>query len=500
MTRIVARAPGLITAVLAVLFAMVTVPPAGHAAEEVSVTWPARTELNPATTTYVVQVTGVESGIVVVHAADDFEEQVQATPTQEGLRIEFPSDGEWKLAVSVCVARKCAVVSTSPQLYVYSAISFSSNDGELGPDDAPARIWPVAPFDVEWSVERSFGGQVVATGMATGIADGRLPAVDVDLPTGTGVIYRARIVMNGDPYGPLKKTLAFNMTWDDVAPSGSGVHIGPYSPDYDSQRTVYPLPDEGHSYWDFLWIRAEAGSETTGDAHVVIRDSSNEPVFSAWQGGPHSFGIKWDGRDASGQVLPEGAYEATIRVYDRAGNFEELKRTLQVSHQVLGTRTFRATVTPEASVTERRVGRCARLWEPARENWPGSFGYRSTRTCADQDPDEWAVTTFHRLTVPTSVVHDYGDFQITVRGGKSAGAVKDYLRFGYFSTQSGWTGFTHARGGVSSHPGVVVDGDPIIVGEGGEPGAVVWLATNNRGAKFDVKTFTVEYEYVGLVD
>ena len=91
-----------------------------------------------------------------------------------------------------------------------------------------------------------------------------------------------------------------NLLGTDVVAVGNGVHVG----------------EEGSM--DLHW---EAGSDAA-NASITVLDANGSPVFNAElgsiQAGEGSY--TWDGKDETGQRVPEGDYTFVVDAYDKGGN------------------------------------------------------------------------------------------------------------------------------------------------------------------------------------
>ncbi len=207
------------------------------------------------------------------------------------------------------------------------------------------------------------------------------------------------------------------------------------------------------------------------------------PQYAAPNGRALTFAFTWHARGPGGEPLPEGTYDARIRVADAAGNVATYTAPITVSHQQLRREVWTSTVSAASAARYVPPG-CAlcadRCGPVASDRFAGGLSFR-----ACPDPDRGTVAWFS--SAPPVRAAPYDTFRITASGGPTTpgaddvGSISGYQQVGPGDTSA-------------SSPWLYVDLDtsPYLPDQ---QGPVRWYFSTEDGDAFDVATFTVEYRY-----
>ncbi len=489
-------------------------PTAGPASAEgeVTVTWPTMTRFNPTLTPYVVETAYDGPGELRLWRSG-YGGSVLLPSTGQHEAV-FPRNGAFQLGVMLCNP-SCTTVSTSPYLY-----QFKSLDVFLGDDwwpDEP-RFGPHSLVDVQvrpededaaltWEIvpEGSPTDPALASGTHQVTAPTYAP-IDLgapDLVDGARYLLRGTGSADTADFGHLEGTFAVPFTWDAAPPVDTTIDIGHQEridgkTQWVQDRVFYPRYDR---YRDRLFIHLQSGyADRPYGASMTITDADGNLVRER-ELRPGSFDTQhtwdWNGNDETGAHVAEGLYTIVVRAWDRAGNARQVTRSMRVSYAVKKTVVWRKTFTAADTVLDKTVGRCGTLKRPARATWEGSLGYLSRSGC--RRAEDSVVATTNGVHIKHSPVEEYKGIRITVNGGKSAGETDSYLVLYYLDRHDDWVARSQLSGTVGKHPGRWYDGPRAILPDAQDDRPyVIWSAGLAGGAKYDVKSFTVEVKMVIL--
>lgn len=256
-----------------------------------------------------------------------------------------------------------------------------------------------------------------------------------------------------------------------------------------SPSTVYPVVD---GYGDSTRLSVPA-NEALSVLEARVFNSAGSLVRVV-RVGPQPAGTRsvvWNGRTASGTVVPAGSYTFQLAAYDVAGNAALTARTtLAVSWKKLVARTGTQTVTPAASRAGLSIGDCSAIFRPGRSSWVDSYGYYSNYDfpyCDGYTAYDLAAAT-HRFTLPAAV--KYGNVRISAYGASYPGYT-DHGALVYLRPDGSGTGQGAVLGwSAGSYSGPTVPASTLLSGR-----TLTWLTGTVDYNWYDVKSFTINYSY-----
>jgi len=291
----------------------------------------------------------------------------------------------------------------------------------------------VSTYDVDWEVAPA--GQPDAAPLVSGVAhDVDQQFYTIDLPgigpsdvlvQGQRYRYQATLHTDRDPYGPLEGSVFTEFEWDEVN-FAKGIRLGLYDEflreDIRDPEVFYPQRDRAIDWRDTVEFEVvKDGPEVMRETELSVTDSNGDEVWHDSRGGA---GGTWSGRDFDEVIVPEGTYDLHATVVDRQGNAETFVRSIRVSRERLVQMTKEWTLAPKRTMIEKFVGRCASTESPARADWPGSIGLRSSTTgprC--RTPEAQSVQTVHGIYLPPSPFNRYrlyDQVRVSTYGGERA--------------------------------------------------------------------------------
>jgi flagellar hook assembly protein FlgD len=202
-----------------------------------------------------------------------------------------------------------------------------------------------------------------------------------------------------------------------------------------------------------------------------------------------SFAVRWNGRTASGRVVPAGRYNYRFLTRDRLGNTgQSVPHRVAVSDKHLVRHTFTTTVSAKASFRSNLSGACSGVFSPGERGWADSAGYYSDYYCVGSDAGGVAAAV-HQARVPRAM--RYGQVRISAYGGSANGlgdvaAIILVDRRGHLSDAGRGLGPR-----VGPHRGPAADGEDMVTGGG----LLRWLTGTVDANWFDVKDYTVTLKY-----
>ena len=121
--------------------------------------------------------------------------------------------------------------------------------------------------------------------------------------------------------GEYRASLSVVYEKGDVAEASTGaIRVDTVAPEIDVRITEPILSPDDDGRKDSLAVRQNSSAETAFEARIL--DSGGRPVrLWVWSGKLDSF--EWDGRDDSGNLLPDGEYRYIVSGTDEAGNRTE---------------------------------------------------------------------------------------------------------------------------------------------------------------------------------
>lgn len=497
------RPVALLAALATLLAGLVATSSTAEAAEEVSVTWPSATRLNPDSATYTITVEDpVGTGVLIAWWNETTrlgEVDGQGTTT-----LQLTESGDGHVLLTRCpaahaeTAYQCWSVAQSPRLSVYDHLALRSSvvrtpglvDGVgqahlysfVGPDLTGATItgtWRL--------VEKDDPTVAVASGQTAPVYFSRpggqgFVRIPFTVPAGlrtTRHLVVADLTVESDAYGTLTgRVPAARVDVDQIRPRidvSGGIPI------------LYPIVDR---YLDSSRYVVRANEGVTVDLQVVdARGVVVDDRRRQARPGRPAF-ISWDGR-VDDRPVAEGLYTLRLRAADAMNNAVAVVRTVRVSHLVRRAIVFRRSVSASASLVSKSVGRCSTLVKRG-----SALAFASQSRCRG-DASDAVVATNHGLYIPKSFDR-YGSMRVTVHGGPATRSSSDYLVFGYVRGRE----FTHRtvlrRG--STHRGPLVRRPTAHVFDRSTAKPyLIWSNGLAAGSRYVVRKYTVEIRYTALV-
>lgn len=428
--------------------------------------------------------------------------QATSAPYQATIDASGLADGDHTLQIVRCnTAGSLCQPASAPGYTVHLVTALDPVMSQI----SPARISPNGDgrFDAatirytldqsqtaSWSVLNAAGSVVrgpvnlgqLASGAHSFVFDGK-DAAKRPLPSGG---YRVRLDTTVDLGGDssVNGRAERAITVDLKAPTASGVNAIP--------KTVYPVKD---NYVDTTKLIARPSEQLTS-VKVEVRNGAGRVVRILDAGG-YMNGTKqvvWNGRTATGTIVPAGTYRFRFVMRDTAGNDGRTGDVpVVVSAKKLVKYTATKVMVPKPTVTKTLIGSCSRVEYPAKPSWPGSLAYLSNyAVCYDPSASEEVAITQHTLTLPAAT--KYGSIRVSAYGSKDLANFNDIGLVLYQDKGGDLSDY-----GVELHPaarwytGDLVNGSDFVSARKFK----FWAGTS-LGNYYDIKSFKVTYSYFQL--
>jgi flagellar hook assembly protein FlgD len=274
------------------------------------------------------------------------------------------------------------------------------------------------------------------------------------------------------------------VTVDTAAPRLRGAEV--------STRRLFPVRD---GYLDRLTATATLG-ETASRVDLEARTSSGQLVRTVRSApdrgvaaGPVS--VRWNGRDASGRLLPSGRYVVRLVAQDLAGNRRAgPARAVDLSTQRLVQQSGSLTVTARSSLTESFVDDCSFVFRHTTGKRKGWVGYDSSATCSSGDA---FAAADHQVRLPAAV--RYGTVQLSGFGGRGDPQFRDAARVELHDRDQNVSDTAFRLGpAVGTHSGPTVRAEPLLI----RHRLLRWTTSTTGVAWYDVESYTVRFTYFVL--
>lgn len=254
-----------------------------------------------------------------------------------------------------------------------------------------------------------------------------------------------------------------------------------------SASTIFPVAD---GYRDSVAIETRASDDSTIDVTHEIRDAGGALVRTLGPVVLYDSDVQtWDGRDATGRIVPSGRYTVTTLVSDAFDRVTAAAPfTITVSTKRLVQRTFTRTVTAKESLVAKSVGRCSTLKMPSARGWRGSMGLYTGTRCKGSIKAT-LVSTAHALRVPAAL--RYGSIRVTAYGGAAKAEPRSLAYLTYLHPKDGWGADTQMSTRLGDHAGTTVRAGDYLF----KDGTFEWGAYTADGARYDIKNFIVRMTY-----
>jgi flagellar hook assembly protein FlgD len=274
------------------------------------------------------------------------------------------------------------------------------------------------------------------------------------------------------------------VTVDTVAPRlrGAGLsseRVLPVRDDYLDRVTATATLKE-QSRWVALEVRSSSGRLVR-----TVREAPRRGVAP----GPVSVG--WNGRDASGDLVPPGRYAVRLVAQDLAGNRRAgPARPVTLSTQRLVKQSGSLTVTARSSLTESFFDDCSLVFRHTSGKRKGWVGYDSSATCSSGDA---FAAADHQVRLPAAV--RYGSVRLSAFGGRGDPKFRDAARVELHDRAQNIsdTAFRLAPS-VGTHTGPAVPAEPLLI----RHRVLRWTTATTGVAWYDVESYTVRFTYFVL--
>jgi len=486
-----------LAAIVGLLVGMLVASSSANATEDpIAVTWPSVTAFNPTATSYTFHVED-PSGVGVLHAKWGVHYYVPSVPVPHSgdVTMTFPDDQTSTIKIYRCVSSDCVKVAESPTLNVKrdNNLGIVLDESIYGPSQPIAADVYVDPFleplTTQWRIvpyedqegEALASGDVVLTANWTTFH----PPIS-SLPTG----HYAIVVENEqdtEDFGHLTGYASTELRID-AETSLKFTRNKPLS--------FYPAKD---GYQDQVELPV-ASPEYLNRARLTVVAADGSTVYSRSMGGwSPDDPVVFTGRE-TGHVIAPGTYRLVVTAMDYQDNVATATSPpITVFGGQLHKLTFRKTVKASKAVVDKYVGACSTLRKPATRGWKGSLAYLSQTRC--RRPDDSVVATSNGLKVPVLKrpdVGSYGRLKLTMYGGAAKGARSAYINMGFFDAKHDEVyDMRTFRGNLGEH--VLTTPGSSTVRRGTTSAFVYWQIGLTAGSRYDVKSFTLELQYVDLV-
>ena len=259
-----------------------------------------------------------------------------------------------------------------------------------------------------------------------------------------------------------------------------------------SDERVLPVRDD---YLDRVAASATLAEESRWVA-LEVRSSSGRlvrTVRKAPQRGvaPGPVSLAWNGRDASGDVLPSGRYAVRLVAQDLAGNRRAGRaRPVSLSTQRLVKQSGSLTVTARSSLTESFSDDCSLVFRHTSGKRKGWIGYDSSATCSSGDA---FAAADHQVRLPAAV--RYGTVRLSASGGRGDPRFRDAARVELHDRAQNISDTAFRLGpSVGTHPGPSVRAEPLLI----RHRVLRWTTSTTGVAWYDVESYTVRFTYFVL--
>lgn len=497
--------PALLVTVLATLLAALglgptaLIPGAGAAdgtSDEVTVTWPEATDVNPGHAPYEIQVedaTGA-GGLYAVWTSETATgtgpSDVVPVPASGAVTMTFSHDGPGHVVVQRCATGSgCPALATSPRLEVRTSLTVAfTDDTEVLPHGSP--VVPVyleprgAEVTLAWELVDPADGTVVADGTHRVAAAGGaevhddLPlALPATVPDGT---YDLRVAGSSATtrWGALDGSGTHRVRVDGTAPTVTLTR---------SASTFYPSPD---GYRDTVALTVTSSERGQALLELLDRDGRVVRTIEVGTVGTGGRKVVWDGRSDSG-ALRTGTFRARALVTDAAGNRSAAPVvTVAASGKKLVWRTWTTEVSALSSLYHSDTGTCSTLRRNSR--WRGGLGLESQTRCTRRDDS--AVVITNGVRVPPSLDGTYRNVVVDMYGGgrRSSDYAVSYL---YRARDSAAVGRReHGRATGWHRIGSASSARTHVYGPSASDPGVFWAMALTDGSRYDVRSFRVRID------
>jgi flagellar hook assembly protein FlgD len=259
-----------------------------------------------------------------------------------------------------------------------------------------------------------------------------------------------------------------------------------------SSERVLPVRDD---YLDRVAASATLG-ETSRWVALEVRSTSGRVVRTLRRSpdsgvAPGPVTVVWNGRDASGDIVPSGRYAVRLVAQDLAGNRRAGKaRPATLTAQRLVKQSGSLTVTARSSLTESFFDDCSLVFRHTSGKRKGWVGYDSSATCSSGDA---FAAADHQVRLPAAV--RYGTVRLSAFGGRGDPKFRDAARVELHDRAQNIsdTAFRLAPS-VGTHTGPAVRAEPLLI----RHRVLRWTTSTTGVAWYDVESYTVRFTYFVL--
>jgi hypothetical protein len=248
-----------------------------------------------------------------------------------------------------------------------------------------------------------------------------------------------------------------------------------------SGPAVYPSVDGYLDTVTFGWSLDQPVTALSLD----VMDSTHTPVFHTDLDVSATHFV-WNGLvTGGGSIAPDGTYYAKVTADNGTDPIDSNNGPLfTVSGKKLTQKSFTKQVTATGSMEFKIAGKCSQVRKPGLKLGTGSLGYYSNKTCTDANQD--IAASFHMITLPAAFrpgtlrLSAYG---VAVKAGST-------MRMGFsgdeWPVKLGSTKGWHTGSWVPAARSV------------GSQNSLEWIALADKGNRYDIKNFKIEYKYTTL--
>ncbi len=467
----------------------VVAPPPAAADGTLGIAWPDFVSaVNPDATDYTIGMSYDGTGSIWLSGGADVPQQLVGGANV----VAFGADGYHVLRIWECDGgelNESCVERSSRGVTAYRRLHLSFDSQILGPavrpdigitprveDDSGTATWEVVPASAPEGPALLEG-----SGPFSGQAFPPIGPTDALTP-GSTYVYRASITRDDPIYVHLEGEVEGSFKWERRTHTltSSVDKFWPTRVDGPGQVRLRATPAPGTQL-----ERGKIEIFAPSGLRVATLVSGDADISEGWA-------ATWYGMDPYGDKGPlaPGIYRVEVTLTDDRGTVSALERDIEVG--TIGVDTWRRTYRAARTVVGAKTGECAELDRPAREEWPGSLGYRSLYrgNCSHH------VRTLHVIEVPRFVKERYRGVRVSFFGGPMVGTSSGSLGLAYDLGRGVWGEWVYYSALVDDLVRTDwVDGARAIRRVNQAHPFVHWKAGLRYGNTVDVKSFRIEVRY-----
>jgi hypothetical protein len=498
---------GLLLAGAIVSSALVALPVApAHADYDLTVTWPAATQINPNVTSYTITVS--DSGPGNLFATTTWGGAATPVAHSGQTTVDFVDDGEGAVMIVRCpgdLGADCVLTdAASPLIAVHRSVDLRSLTDGKRLSSSPGllvvvpNVWPydgLSDVVFDWSLVDA-GGQQAAS--ASDLArDPATFALAVEVPSGLSggdytLLVTAHGIFGGGPV--TSETLSTAVSIDTTMPEIVGATL--------ASDVIFPVRDY---FRDALEVDVTATETASLSFRLLAEDGTvlgDLPSRSA-SAAPSTTWV-WTGK-LGRHIVDPGNYRVEVRAQDLAGNYSDWTPTALFRVDLAEQKdvTVTTTVTPSTSVFDRYVGKCSSLVSPSSHGWKGSLGYYSQTKCKSEKKTASVVVVWHAAWLPTPSVGDksYHWVKVQAFGGAAKGHAKGaYMVMGYIDSKGAFDARKQLDRRARWHAGAKLSKMARFLWHQDGRAFFVWSNGLTAGSRYDIRSFKLQVNLRALVE